>query len=80
MGQKFINTVLDFAKMCDCVLLSNNRTIFEPELDFFIDELKKSNSYKFCKDPIGYLQSDEVKRLNEDIKKKLADNEFNFNR
>ena len=78
-NENFVKTVLEFAKMCDCVLLTNNRTIFEPELDLFIDEFKKSNAYKFCKDPTGYLQSDEVKQLNKEIKKKLADNEFNFN-
>lgn len=80
LDEKFIETVLEFAKMCDCVLISLNRTAFEPELNLFIEELKQSNSYKFCKDPIGFLQSDEVKKLNEELKKKLADNEFNFNR
>jgi hypothetical protein len=75
----FVKAVLEFAKICDCVLLTKNGTIIEPEIDLFIGEVKKSNSYRFCKDPIGYLQSNEVKEFNWDSKKKLADNEFNFN-
>lgn len=78
--EPFINTVLEFARMCDCVLITLNRTIFEPELDLFVAEFKKSGAYKFSKDPIGYLQSDELKQINEELKKRLADNEFNFNR
>ncbi len=77
-NELFIKTVLEFAKICNCVLLTSNRTVFESELDLFTAEFKKSNAYKFCKDPIGYLQSDEVKRINEEMKK-LVDDEFNFN-
>ena len=80
LDKAFIETVLNFAKMCDCVLISLNRTVFEPEFELFMEELKQSNSYKFCKDPSVFLQSDEVKKLNEDIKKRITDNEFNFNR
>ena len=78
--ENFAIVVLEFAKMCDCVLLTNNDNIIEPKLDLFIEEMKNSNSYRFCENPIEYLQSDEVKQINEKLKKKLADNEFNFNR
>jgi hypothetical protein len=80
MDENFIKTVLEFAKNCDCVLLTKNETVIEPEFDLFVEEIKKSNSYRFCKDPVGYLQSDEVKQLNEKINKKLLNDEFDFNR
>lgn len=69
--ENFAKTVLEFAKMCDCVLLTKNENIIEPELDLFVEEMKKSNSYRFCKDPIGYLQSDEVKQINWSVRKKI---------
>jgi hypothetical protein len=75
----FIKTVLKFAKVCNCVLISLNRTVFEPEFNLFMEELKQSNSYKFYKDPVGFLESEELKQVNEEIKKRLIDNEFNFN-
>ena len=55
LNELFIKTVLEFAEMCDCVLLTKNENIIEPVLDLFIEELKNSNSYRFCKDPAGYL-------------------------
>jgi hypothetical protein len=53
---------------------------FEPELDLFVEEMRNSNSYRFCNNPIEYLQSDKVKQINWSIRKKIEDNEFNFNR
>lgn len=67
----FVKVVLEFAKMCDCVLLTKNENIIEPEIDLFTDELKKSNSYRFCNNPVEYLQSDEVKEINWSVREKL---------
>ncbi|MGI9056215.1 MAG: hypothetical protein ACR2F2_10490 [Pyrinomonadaceae bacterium] len=75
----FIYAALKLAKQSDCVFVTSNRTIFEPYLTLFMEELKKSGAYKFCKDPKGYLQSDELKQLSEEVKRKLDNNEFDFN-
>ena len=72
-NENFAKTVLEFAKVCDCVLLTKNRNIIEPDLNLFIAEMKNSNSYRFCKDPKGYLLSDEVKQINWSVRKKLED-------
>lgn len=72
-NEKFAKTVLEFAKICDCVLLTKNRNIIEPALDLFIKDMKNSNSYRFCKDPKGYLESDEVKQINWSVRKMLED-------
>ncbi len=69
----FVEDTLSFAKMCDCVLLTTNQTIIEPEIDLLINEVKNSNSYRFCKNPTQYLQSDEVKQLNWEIKQKFSE-------
>ena len=69
--EEFAKVVLTFAKMCDCVLLTKNKNIIEPELNLFVEEMKNSNSYRFCQNPVEYLQSDEVKQLNWSIKEKL---------
>ena len=74
----FVKVVLQFAKLCDCVLLTKNQNIIEPELSLFIEEMKNSNSYRFCQNPIEYLQSDEVKQINWSVRKKLENNEFDF--
>ncbi|HVE56249.1 MAG TPA: hypothetical protein VNB22_05425 [Pyrinomonadaceae bacterium] len=78
--ENFARIVLEFAKMCNCVLLTKNKNIIEPKLDLFVEEMRNSNSYRFCKNPIEYLQSDEVKQINWSVRKKLEDDEFNFNR
>lgn len=77
-NEEFVKIVLEFAVLCDCVLLTKNENIIKPELDLFIEEMKNSNSYRFCKNPIEYLQSDKVKKNNCSIRKKLEDNEFDF--
>lgn len=69
----FVRIVIEFAKLCNCVLLTKNQNIIEPELDSFIKEMKNSNSYRFCQNPVEYLQSDEVKQINWSVKKKLED-------
>lgn len=69
----FVKIVLEFAKMCNCVLWTNHQNIIEPELDLFMKEFRNSRSYRFCKNPIEYLQSDEVKEINESNKKILSD-------
>jgi hypothetical protein len=79
-NESFAKVVLEFAKLCDCLLLTKNRNIIEPELNLFIGEVKSSNSYRFCKNPIEYLQSDEVKEINWSVRKKLEHNEFDINR
>ncbi len=71
--EKFTKIVLEFAKVCGCVLLTKNGTIIEPDLDLFVEEMKNSNSYRFCKDPKGYLESDEVKQIKWSVRKKLED-------
>ena len=76
----FVKTVLEFAKLCDCVLLTKNQNIIEPESDLFMDELRNSNSYRFCQNPIEYLQSDEIKEINWSNKERLEDVKLNFNR
>lgn len=76
MELNFVKIVLEFAKICNCVLLTKNENIIEPKLNLFIDELKKSNSYRFCNDPIEYLQSDEVKQINWSVKEKLKNIKF----
>jgi hypothetical protein len=74
-NEEFAKRVLEFAKMCDCVLLIKNENIIEPELDLFIEEMKKSNSYRFCINPVEYLKSDEVKQINWSVRKKLEEME-----
>lgn len=66
---EFVKTVLEFARMCQCVLLTNDREIFEPKLELFIKALRNSNSYRFCKNPVEYLQSDEVREINSSNRK-----------
>ncbi len=75
----FAHVVLEFSKKCNCVLLLSTNNIIEPDIDLFFDEFRNSRAFRFCKNPVDYLQSDEVRQLNEDIKKKLADDEFNIN-
>jgi len=71
--ESFVNTVLEFADLCDCVLLTKNETVIEPKIDLFIEEVKNSNSYRFCRNPVGYLQGDEVKQIDWSVRKKLED-------
>jgi hypothetical protein len=69
----FASLVLSFAELCDCVLLTKNETVIDPIMDDLIEEVKRSNSYRFCVSPKEYLVSNEVARLNENVKKKLND-------
>jgi hypothetical protein len=69
----FAVIVLRLAELCDCLVLTKNNTLIEPMIDDLIEEVKRSNSYRFCINPRQYLVSDEVARLNEDIKNKLKD-------
>lgn len=73
LDEDFVKTVLKFASLCDCVLLTNNETIIEPDFDLFMEELKKSRSFRFCVNPVEYLQSEEVKQINWSVRKKIED-------
>lgn len=72
-NEEFAKKVLEFAVLCDCLLLTKNENIIEPDLDLFIEEMKNSNSYRFCKNPVEYLQSEEVKQINWSVRKKLEE-------
>jgi hypothetical protein len=71
--EAFGRVVLNFSLLCDCVLLTGNKTVIEPEFNWLVEEVKRSNSYRFARNPVAYLQSDEVKRLNEEIRDKITD-------
>lgn len=64
---------LKLAEACGCHILTKTNVVIEPILDDLIEEVKRSNSYRFCVNPRAYLLSDEVARLNEDIKNSLKD-------
>ena len=71
-NEEFAETILEFAKKCDCVLLTKNQTIIEPEINLLVGEVRKSNSFRFCNNPIEYLQSDEVKQIDQELKKRFS--------
>lgn len=69
----FATCFLKLAEACSCHILTKTNVIIEPSLDDLIEEVKRSNSYRFMVNPRAYLLSDEVVRLNEDIENKLKD-------
>lgn len=76
--RNFVEKLLEFAKLCDSLLLTKNDSIIEPKMDLLIEEVLKSNSYRFCKSPIDYIQSDEVRKINEEWKEKFGETDVNF--
>jgi hypothetical protein len=66
-NEDFAIVVMAFAKACECVLLTKNDVVIEPDYDLLIADVRVSSSYRFCNDPKGYLLSDEVKELNANI-------------
>ncbi len=78
-NEDFAIVVLEFAKACECLLLTKNDVVIEPDYDSLVADVRVSSSFRFCNDPKGYLLSDELKELNENITTNLSDGKFNPN-
>src|SRR5262252_1733596 len=52
----FLEKVVHFAKLCDCLLLlDESRKLIEPDPLSLNCEIKRSNAYKFAQNPRGFL-------------------------
>jgi hypothetical protein len=54
---KFIAGLASLAEYCDCLLLTEEMKVIEPEIDNILSELRQSNAVKFVENPGAFLDS-----------------------
>lgn len=51
----FVENVCSFARLCDCLLLTEGMALVEPEVDLLLHQIGKSNAFSFVSDPVEFL-------------------------
>jgi hypothetical protein len=57
LSRVFLEELIEFALMCDCVFYVDGEKLIEPDLDDLLAEIKESRAYHFVSDPHGFLRS-----------------------
>lgn len=55
IDRQFINSILTITKDLDTLLLDKQGNLFEPTLENLINNIKKSNAFKFVTNPTDFL-------------------------
>jgi hypothetical protein len=64
LDQNFINHILVLTKRLDCLLMDKKGNLFEPTFEKLVENIRKSNSFKFVSNPLDFfdkLSSGEIK-------------------
>lgn len=59
-SKKYIDAVLDFAKDNDMVLIGDFDVVFSPTINQLYTEIRKSDAFRFIRDPEGFFKTLEV--------------------
>ena len=57
IDRAFLENLSEFSRERDCLFLTENGKLIEPEVDLLLREIVKSNAFAFVSDPIGFLNS-----------------------
>jgi hypothetical protein len=53
--QKFMDNIFNIAKQIDCLLLDRKGNLFEPTIEAFTENAKKSSAFLFVENPSEYM-------------------------
>jgi len=56
LDSRFLEDICTFAKLCDCLLMTEEFALIEPDVELLLDQIGKSNAWKFVSDPAGFLK------------------------
>jgi hypothetical protein len=57
LNRKFLEGVSNFARRYNCVVLTEDMALLEPDVDLLYEAIRRSRAMRFVEDPRGFLEA-----------------------